>query len=205
MPPANTFTQRTPAATARARNTLSSTVSRYSRLRLALLCLCISFVTHCLSPHSSLMRHFWLVLLIFWCLSGENAVEAGWFLNLEDIIDGLASCRLSRPLHQRTVFFRWESIRRFPGVSVQRVFIFNVRRPAPRGRGLGPQSRAHRLYFQGPVFLPSPDLRREGKRDVRFFFCGEIMTQRQEQQQQQQQCAEHATTNWLQRYNATAP
>ena len=35
-------------------------------------------------------------------------------------------------------------------------------RPAPRGRGLGPQSRAHRLYFQGPVFSPSPDLRREG-------------------------------------------
>ena len=26
----------------------------------------------------------------------------------------------------RTVFFRWESIRRFPGVSVQRIFIFNV-------------------------------------------------------------------------------
>ena len=128
MPPANTFTQRTPAATARARNTLSSTVSRYSRQRLALLCLCISFVTHCLSPHSSLMRHFWLVLLIFWCLSGENAVEAGWFLNLEDIINGLASCCLSRPLHQRTVFFRWESIRRFPRVSVQRFFIFNVHR-----------------------------------------------------------------------------
>ena len=35
-------------------------------------------------------------------------------------------------------------------------------RPAPRGRGLGPQSRAQRLYFQGPVFSPSPDLRREG-------------------------------------------
>ena len=46
-------------------------------------------------------------------------------------------------------------------------------RPAPRGRGLGPQSRAHRLYFQGPVFSPSPDLRRDG-----IVFCGEIMTQR---------------------------
>ena len=43
-------------------------------------------------------------------------------------------------------------------------------RPAPRGRGLGPQSRAHRLYFQGPFFLPSPDLRREGKRDVCVYF-----------------------------------
>ena len=42
------------------------------------------------------------------------------------MINGLASCRLSRLLRQRTVFFRWESIRRFPGVSVQRLFIFNV-------------------------------------------------------------------------------
>ena len=42
----------------------------------------------------------------------------------------------------------------FPGRSLGR--------PAPRGRGLGPQNRAHRLYFQGPVFSPSPDLRREG-------------------------------------------
>ena len=62
MPPANAFTQRTPAATARRRNTLSSTgSSTYSRIRLAQLCLCVSFVAHCLSPHSSLMRHFWLV------------------------------------------------------------------------------------------------------------------------------------------------
>ena len=43
-------------------------------------------------------------------------------------------------------------------------------RSAPRGRGLGPQSRAHRLYFQGPFFLPSPDLRREGKSDVCVHF-----------------------------------
>ena len=39
------------------------------------------------------------------------------------------------------------------------------------------------------------------------FFCGEIMTrtQAQQQQQQQQQCTKHAITNWLQRYNVTAP
>ena len=65
-------------------------------------------------------------------------------------------------------FFRREWIRRFPGVSVQRLFFF------------------HRAY------------------SVDIFFCGEIMTQRLAQQRQQQ-CTEHATTNWLQRYNATAP
>ena len=68
----------------------------------------------------------------------------------------------------KSFFSRWESsIRRFAGVSVQRLYIFNV--------------------HTRPI----------------FFFCGEIMTQRQAQQQQQ--CKEHCTTNWLQRYNATAP
>ena len=51
----------------------------------------------------------------------------------------------------------------------------SLRRPAPRGRGLGPQSRAHRLYFQGPFFLPSPDLRREGKRDHFNNFGGLVL------------------------------
>ena len=57
-------------------------------------------------------------------------------------------------------------------------------RPAPRGRGLGPQSRAHRLYFQGPVFSPSPDLRREGivflrrDHDPETSDSGEVKSQR---------------------------
>ena len=42
------------------------------------------------------------LFIYFLCLFGENAVEAGWFLNLEDMMNGLASCCLSRPLHQRT-------------------------------------------------------------------------------------------------------
>ena len=46
-------------------------------------------------------------------------------------------------------------------------------RPAPRGRGLGPQSRAHRLYFQGR-FFHHPRIYGE----TALFFCGEIMTQR---------------------------
>jgi len=37
----------------------------HSSITLALLCLCVSIVTHCLSQHSSLMLHFWLVLWFF--------------------------------------------------------------------------------------------------------------------------------------------
>ena len=37
----------------------------HSSITLALLCLCVSIVTHCLSQHSSLMLHYWLVLWFF--------------------------------------------------------------------------------------------------------------------------------------------
>ena len=47
-------------------------------------------------------------------------------------------------------------------------------RPAPGRRARGPQSRAHRLYFQGPVFPASPHLRRVGV----FFFLPQKHTQK---------------------------
>ena len=86
------------------------------------------------------------------------------------MINGVASCCLSRPLHCAQFFSAGSRSGDFPG-------------------------------FQYNAFLFSTCI------DVRFFFCGEIMPQRQEQQQQQQQqqCTEHATTNSLQRYNVTAP
>ena len=42
-------------------------------------------------------------------------------------------------------------------------------RSVPGGRGRGPQSRAHRLYFQGTVKRASPDLRRRVCVCVCFF------------------------------------